>query len=184
MNLRQMILGYEGTTPQEVKDKEIFLKYIDTFEDVVTRNNEIVHFTSSAFVVNKEKTKVLMIYHNIYNSWGWVGGHADGETDLLSVAIREVEEETGVKNVKVLSDICSIDTLPVLGHVKKGKYVPAHVHLSVVYLLEADESEDIRIREEENSGVSWIEIGKVIDMCTEEHMKPVYSKIINKLEEI
>lgn len=184
MDLRKSILRYEATIAQEVKDKEMFIKYLDTFEDVITRNNEIVHFVTSAFVVNKEKTKVLMIYHNIYNSWGWVGGHADGETDLLAVAIREVEEETGVQNVKVLSDICVIDTLPVLGHVKKGKYVPAHIHLSVAYILEADESENIRIQEEENSNVAWLDIDKVIDMCTEEHMKPLYKKIINKLKEM
>lgn len=52
--------------------------------------------TASAWVVNKDRSKVLMIYHNIYNSWSWLGGHADGETDLLAVAIREVREEAGI----------------------------------------------------------------------------------------
>jgi ADP-ribose pyrophosphatase YjhB (NUDIX family) len=184
MNLKQSILNYIPVNEQEAKDKEVFLKYMDTFTDVLTRENEITHFTSSAFIVNKEKNKVLMIYHNIYNSWGWVGGHADGESDLLSVAIRETEEETGVKNVNVLSDICAIDTLPVLGHVKRGKYVPAHIHLSVAYLLEADENESIRIKADENSNVAWLDLDNVINMCTEEYMKPLYKKIINKLKEI
>mgnify|MGYP002237558723 CR=1 FL=1 len=52
--------------------------------------------TASAWVVNKDRSKVLMIYHNIYNSWSWLGGHADGETDLLAVAIREVREEAAL----------------------------------------------------------------------------------------
>ena len=90
MSLKEKIQNYKPYNEQEEKDKEIMLKYIDTFDDVLTRNNEFGHFTASAWVVNKERTKVLMIYHNIYNSWAWTGGHADGEDDLLSVAIREV----------------------------------------------------------------------------------------------
>ena len=62
----------------------------------MTRQNEYGHFTSSAFVLNKERTKILMIYHKIYNSWAWTGGHADGDTDLLYTAIREVKEETNL----------------------------------------------------------------------------------------
>ena len=60
--------------------------------------------TASAWVVNRERTKVLMVYHNIYNSWSWLGGHADGETDLLSVAVREVKEEAGISNVRPVSE--------------------------------------------------------------------------------
>jgi len=103
--------------------------------------NEIAHITSSAFIINKDKDKVLMVYHNIYNSWSWVGGHVDGEEDLLYVAMKEAKEETVIKNVSPVSDnILSMDILPVLGHrhIRKGKYVPPHLHLSVTYLLEAD----------------------------------------------
>ena len=157
--------------------------YFDLFNDVVTRKNEIAHFTSSAFIVNNDMTKVLMIYHNIYNSWCWIGGHADGETDLLKVAIKETGEETGVTKLKVLdNNIYAIDTLPVLGHVKRGKYVSAHVHLSVAYVLMADDKEPIQIKEDENSAIGWIPIEKCVEMSTEPHMKPVYQKIINKLK--
>ncbi|MDD2627855.1 MAG: NUDIX hydrolase [Clostridia bacterium] len=184
MDLRQAIVNYDTILDQEVKDRKMFFKYLNTFEDVFTRKNETVHFTSSAFITNKDRTKVLMIYHNIYNSWGWIGGHADGEKELLSVAIKEIEEETGVTRMKVLSDIATIDTLPVPGHVKKGKYVPAHIHLSIAYMFEADESEPIRIKADENSNVGWIDVDKVVDMCTEEHMKPIYKKLLKKLKEV
>ncbi len=90
-------------------------------------------------VVNKDRSKVLMVYHNIYNSWSWMGGHADGETDLLSVAIREVKEEAGISNVRPVSEeIFSLESLTVDGHVKKGNYVSSHLHLNITYLLEAD----------------------------------------------
>lgn len=74
--------------------------------NVLTRKNEFSHLTSSSFIVNKERTKVLMIHHNIYDSWAWTGGHADGEVDLLSVALRETQEETGIKSATPLSNIC------------------------------------------------------------------------------
>ena len=184
--LKEQIEKYIPINDQEEKDKEFMLKVFEDFDDVLTRENEYVHFTSSAFVVNKNRDKVLMIYHNIYNSWGWTGGHADGEEDLLSVAIREVEEETSIKNVKVLNngEIVAIDTLPVAGHVKRGKYVSSHTHLSVAYVFEADENDQIRIKEDENSNVAWQDIDKAVELSTEPHMKPVYTKIIDKVKQM
>lgn len=184
--LKEQIEKYIPVNEQEKKDKEFMLKTFEDFDDVLTRENEYLHFTSSAFVVNKNRDKVLMIYHNIYNSWGWTGGHADGEEDLLSVAIREVEEETSVKNIKVLNnrEIVAIDTLPVAGHVKRGKYVDAHIHLSVAYVFEADENDEIKIKEDENSNVAWQDIEKAVELSTEPHMKPVYSKIIDKVKQM
>lgn len=147
MNLKEQIKKYEPYNEQEAKDKETMLKYINTFEDVLTRNNEFGHFTASSWVVNKERTKVLMIYHNIYKSWSWTGGHADGESDLLQTAIRELKEETGIKNVKILdNNIFSLEIICVDGHVKRGKYVSSHVHLNLTYLLEVDENEDLKIK--------------------------------------
>ena len=184
--LKEQIEKYIPVNEQEKKDKEFMLKTFEDFDDVLTRENEYLHFTSSAFVVNKNRDKVLMIYHNIYNSWGWTGGHADGEEDLLSVAIREVEEETSIKNVKVLNngEIVAIDTLPVAGHVKRGKYVSSHIHLSVAYVFEADENDEIKIKEDENSNVAWQDIEKAVELSTELHMKPVYTKIIDKVKQM
>ena len=184
--LKEQIEKYIPVNEQEKKDKEFMLKVFEDFDDVLTRENEYLHFTSSAFVVNKNRDKVLMIYHNIYNSWGWTGGHADGEEDLLSVAIREVEEETSIKNVKVLNngEIVAIDTLPVAGHVKRGKYVSSHIHLSVAYVFEADENDEIKIKEDENSNVAWQDIEKAVELSTELHMKPVYTKIIDKVKQM
>lgn len=184
MNLKEELSNYIPINMQEEKDKLFLLKCLDNFDDVLKRENEFVHFTSSALVVNKKRDKVLMIYHNIYNSWGWIGGHADGEEDLLAVAKREVEEETSVKNTKVLFDgkIMSIDSLPVAGHVKRGKYVNAHIHLSVAYIFEADENEEIKIKPDENSNVKWQDINEVVELSTEPHMKAVYKKLIDKVK--
>lgn len=182
-NLIEQIKNYKPYNEQEEKDKHTILKYIDTFDDVLTRNNEFGHFTASSWVVNKEKSKVLMIYHNIYKSWAWTGGHADGETDLLNVAIRELKEETGVKNVKILEDnIFSLEIICVNGHVKKGKYVSSHVHLNLAYLLEVDEKEELRIKEDENSGVKWVNIEDIEKVSSEKWIVDnIYKKLNKKL---
>ena len=184
MELREKIEKYVPYNEQEEKDKNTILKYMDAFEDTLTRNNEFGHFTASAWVVNKERTKVLMIYHNIYKSWAWTGGHADGESDLLSVAVREVKEETGVENVKVLDDdIFSLEIVCVNGHIKRGKYVSSHVHLNVTYLLEVDENATLRIKEDENSGVKWVPIDEVEVTSNERWVKDkVYRKLNEKLK--
>ena len=143
-NLIRQIENYPPFNEQEEKDKALILGWIRNNENAFSRENTVAHITASAWVVNKDRSKVLMVYHNIYNSWSWLGGHADGETDLLSVAIREVKEEAGISNVRPVSEeIFSLESLTVDGHVKKGNYVSSHLHLNITYLLEADSEEQV-----------------------------------------
>ena len=182
MNYVDLVKKFKPYNEQEEKDKELMLKYINTFDDVLTRNNEMCHFTASNWVVNKDRTKVLMIYHNIYNSWAWTGGHADGDSDLLHVALKEVNEETGLENLKVLSNgIFALQILTVDPHIKKGKYVASHVHLDCCFLLEADDTIPLKIKEDENSGVKWVDINKAVELSTELKMKPIYQKLNEKV---
>ena len=183
-NLKENIENFIPYNEQEEVEKKIMLDYIRDFNDTLTRQNEYGHFTSSAFVLNKERTKMLMIYHKIYNSWAWVGGHSDGDSDLLYVAMKEAKEETGIKNVTPISnDIYSLEIINVNGHEKRGKYVGSHVHLNVTYLLEADENEEIHIKEDENSGVKWVPIDEVLNITSEIWVRDrVYTKIIEKMK--
>ena len=185
MDLKEMIERFVPFNEQEESDKELMLKYIDDFSDVLTRNNPLCHFTASNWIVNKDKTKVLMIYHNIYDSWAWTGGHADGDSDLLHVAKKEAEEETGLNNLKLLSDgIYAIQILTVDPHVKRGKFVSSHLHLDCCFLFEANEKDNLRIKKDENSGVKWIDIDKAVDASNEENMKPIYQKLNEKLYDV
>ena len=183
-NLKENINNFVPYNEQEEVEKNIMLKFINDFDDVLTRENVYGHFTSSAFVLNKERTKILMIYHKIYNSWAWTGGHSDGDNNLLYVAMKEAKEETGIKNVKpILNDIYSLELISVRGHIKKGKYVASHTHFNVTYLLEADENEEIHIKEDENIGVKWVPIDEILDATSETWVRDrVYSKIINKMK--
>lgn len=181
----EAINNYTPSNEQEKKDKELFIFCSEVFEDVLTRDNKVVHFTCSAFTVNRAKDKVLMIHHNIYNSWSWIGGHVDGEEDFLAVALKELQEETGVQNIfPVFPEVFSLDVLPVFGHIRRGEYVSPHLHLSVTYLIEADENDLLFIKEDENSGVQWIPIDEIKDYSTEPHMHKVYDKLIAKMRHL
>ena len=124
-----------------------------------------------------------MIYHNIYRSWAWTGGHADGERDLLAVALREAREESGLETLRVLKDgIISLETLTVDGHIKRESYVSSHLHLNVTYLLEADPREPLRMKPDENSGVAWFPVSRVAERVTEPWMNRwVYQKLMERV---
>ena len=170
---------------KEAEEKDTMLKFIKDNDDVLTRNNKIAHFTTSAWIFNKDKTKVLMIHHNIYNSWAWIGGHADGDDDLRHVVLKEIEEETGLTNVKFLSDdIYSLHIVTVDNHMKRGKYVGSHLHMDVEFVLEADEEDSVRIKEDENSGVKWINIEDIEKVVAEEKMIPIYKLLTEKVKNI
>ncbi|MBO7697996.1 MAG: NUDIX hydrolase [Erysipelotrichaceae bacterium] len=186
MSIREDIRNYKPFNIQEQKDKRIILEYLDRYDDAFYRSNELAHMTASAWVVNKDKTRVLMAYHKIYNSWAWLGGHCDGDEDCLAVALREVREEAGVKSVVPVSeDIFSLEILSVDSHIKRGEYVPTHLHLNVTYLLEADENDELFIKEDENSGVAWFEKDEAIERSNEKWFKEnIYKKLNQKLKEL
>lgn len=183
LKLEKEIIEFSPYNEQEKLDKNILLKLLNSEKNIFSRKNKICHFTASSWIINEEKTKVLMIYHNIYNSWSWTGGHADEETNLLKVALTEAKEETGLENIKVLlEDIFSIEILTVDGHMKNREYVSSHLHLNITYLLEANEHDMLSIKEDENSDVCWINIEESEKISKEEKMKIIYKKLNEKLK--
>ncbi|MDD7148295.1 MAG: NUDIX hydrolase [Lachnospiraceae bacterium] len=185
MQIVEQIRNYIPYNEQEEHDREELLYLLETGggRDLFTRENKTAHMTASAWVVNPDRSKVLMVYHNIYHSWSWLGGHADGECDLLNVAIREVQEESGIQNVTPVSDdIFSLEILTVDGHEKRGEYVSSHLHLNVTYLLQADDTESLCMKPDENSGVSWFTPQGAVDASTEPWFKQrIYRKLNEKL---
>ena len=184
MSIYEEIARYQPFNEQEARDKAVILRFLEQNDDAFLRENRIAHITASAWVVNPARDKVLMVYHKIYDSWSWTGGHADGETDLLSVALREVTEETGVRSVRPVSpEIFSLEVLTVDGHEKRGEYVSSHLHLNVTYLLEADDAEPLRICEDENKGVAWFGLDEALRASTEPwFVKRIYGKLNEKLK--
>lgn len=183
MCLQRQLERFVPFNGQEERDRELLLYCLKNEPDVFSRQNRLAHFTASAWIVNEGQSKVLMVYHNLYQSWSWLGGHADGESDLLSVALREVGEESGLRGVRpVTEDIFSVEVLTVDGHEKRGEYVSSHLHLNVTYLLEADENETLRIKPDENSGVKWFPLDEAVAASSEPWFsRRVYEKLNRKV---
>ncbi|WP_423900833.1 NUDIX hydrolase [Eggerthia catenaformis] len=169
---------------QEEKDKEEILRRLKNNEKLLTRDNKSAHLTASAWILNQDHNKVLMAYHNLYDSWAWLGGHADGESDLLKVCIKEVKEESHIKDIKVLTpDIFSLEILTVDGHIKKGEYVSSHLHLNVTYLLEANDQQTLSIKEDENSNIGWFLLDDALKASSEPwFVDNIYSKLNEKVK--
>lgn len=177
------IKAYTPYNVQEEKDRKTILAFLEKYPDAFERSNELAHMTSSAWVTNRDHDRILMAYHNIYDSWSWLGGHCDGNTNCLEVAIKEVKEEAGISSVVALSDkIFSLEVLSVNAHMKRGNYVPTHLHLNVTYLLEADDHEQVRVKDDENSGVAWFEMDEAVERSNEKWFRDnIYSKLNEKL---
>lgn len=184
--MKELLEQLEAYTPwneQEDRDRAVLLSMLRSGQDLWTRENETAHFTASAWVTDPARTKVLMCYHNIYDSWSWLGGHADGDRDLLAVALREVREESGLVSVRPVSEeLFSLEILTVDGHEKRGRYVPSHLHLNVTYLLEADDTELLAVKPDENSAVGWFGLTEAVAASSEPWFRErIYAKLNAKL---
>ncbi len=185
MGLFEDVQNYTPVNPQEKEDQEVMLHYMQHSQNYLERENRIAHFTTSLWTVNRARTQTLLAYHNLYDSWAWIGGHADGEERLSAVALRELREETGVCRASLVSEeIFSLEILPVEGHIKKGVYVPSHLHLNVTYLAEASESEKLIVNRAENRAVKWWSFEDALKVPKEKwFLERIYPKLIEKCKQ-
>lgn len=178
-SVEHIIRHYQPTCLQEEQDKKQILCYNDLFDDLLTRQNTIAHFSSSGFIINQERTKTLFIHHKIYKTWCWTGGHVDGNPNFGQVALREAYEETGLEHLALFSNqIASLDIIPVIGHLKHGKWVSAHQHLSVAYVILANEEDPLIQNKVETNGIKWVAFDQIAEMSGEAEMIPIYEKLL------
>ena len=180
------IQNYIPVNEQEATDQATLLEWLSRPGDLSLRDNPVGHLTASAWVVTPDRSNVLMAYHKIYDSWAWLGGHADGDWDLCRVALKEAREESGIKNIHLVSEApVSLEILTVDGHEKKGKYVPCHLHLNLTYLFEAEPDQLLQSKPDENSGVAWIPMAELSGYSSEPwFVERIYSKLVNKAKSI
>ena len=131
--------------------------------------------------------KILLLYKNYKNKYeGWVlpKGTVEPGEEYKETALREVREESGLTRLRAVSpDIFSLEILTVDGHEKRGKYVSSHLHLNVTFLVEADPSEAVRCKPDENSRVGWFSLQDAPAVSSEPWMRErVYCKLNAKLD--
>lgn len=192
MNIKQIIDNYKGFDKYEISDTYSFKQFLELLPKNMwaVRDNTLGHLTASAIVLNKDKTKMLMAYHNIYKCWAWFGGHADGDLDLANVCLKELEEETGInknKFVQINSNgqpVIDISAIAVGVHEKKGKVVSEHIHYNLTYVFEVDEAESLSYRDDEHSGIGWIDIKEFFTdekyQQDSEYIMHIYKRILIK----
>ena len=188
MPLVDDIRAYRPFNEQETIDRAVMLQQLECDPHVFDRTS-LAHMTCSIWTVDPTATRTLMAFHNTYGSWSWIGGHADGERDLERVALRELEEETGVADARIVpcgpGNIFSLEVLTVDGHEKRSRYVSSHLHLNVTYLAVASPDEPLRVKPDENSDVRWFDLDEALAASTEPWMRDrTYRKLVDKLTDV
>ncbi len=151
-NLQELLFNYAPTDSQERIFKNEMLTFLYHNKNCFERTLEIGHFTASSWLLNKNTDKALLMHHAKLNRWLQLGGHADGNSDLLAVAIRETQEESGIIHIEPISNsIFDID-VHVIPATKKEK---EHTHYDVRFLLQVMSHEAI-VQNEESHELRWI----------------------------
>lgn len=151
-NLKNLLQNYHPSDPQEKIFKQRMLDFLDQYPNCFERSLEIGHFTASTWLLNDAQTHALLMHHAKLNRWFQLGGHADGETDLLAVAIKEAQEESGIQNiVPVSAEIFDID----IHEIPANSRDKAHDHFDVRFLLKVLGDEEV-IQNRESKELRWI----------------------------
>lgn len=144
-----------------IEQENLYKKYLSVEaigNELFNRKNYPFHFTASAWILDSERSNTLLIYHKKIQKWIQPGGHADGETNLAKVALKEAFEETGLQSLTLINDdIFDFDFTPIEALLD----VPAHIHLDVRYAIEADKNE-IVLESAESEGVNWIPLQQLL----------------------
>ena len=162
---------YATTWPLET-DAHRFSDWLATTDRPFHRETLEGHFTGSAWLVSADGERVLLMHHRKLGRWLQPGGHADGDSDLASVALREAEEETGLRDLAVVTEIFDLDAhrIPARGH------EPEHWHFDVRFVVVAKGSEVFQINEE-SLALAWRPVAELaMDAAAEPSLRRMAAK--------
>lgn len=175
-NRAQLIHFFTDYQSHYSEEQEFASRFLALLKDTpcFERTHLPGHITGSAWIVNPERNAVLLVHHAKLNRWLQPGGHADGEEDVLNVALREAEEETGLQHFNIISDApfdVDIHLIPA------RKDFPEHYHYDVRFLLEAERANNIVVSEESHD-VKWIPLAELENYSTEQSVLRMKAKLL------
>jgi len=145
--------AYAHRYPGERETAARFSELLRDPADPFLRARLAGHFTASAWLLDRARTRVLLTHHRKLGIWVQLGGHADGDCDLARVALREAEEESGLAGLRGDREIFDLDRHWIPEH----KGVPGHWHYDVRYVVHVGDSEDFVVGEESHA-LAWRDI--------------------------
>lgn len=152
--LRNQLLGYSPESEVEKAFRTRMLFLLDTYSNCFERSLLHAHFTASAWLVNREMTHCLLTHHAKLDRWLQIGGHADGDTELRRVCLKEVTEESGLKEICLADgEIFDLD----IHLIPERKGIPAHDHYDVRFLVYGNMDEPLQINHESKS-MKWLRL--------------------------
>lgn len=147
---------YAGRCPGEAAVAELFIAFLADGPAAFERSHRAGHFTGSAWLVSADGERVLLTHHRKLGRWLQLGGHADGDTDLAQVALREAEEESGLSGLVVEPAIFDLDRHRIAARGNE----PEHWHYDVRYVVRATTDEAFAISEE-SLALAWRPIREI-----------------------
>ncbi|MES2981636.1 MAG: NUDIX hydrolase [Verrucomicrobiota bacterium] len=176
-SLLDQLSEYASRHPEEGDVIRDFTNFVKSESRCFERSLAIGHITGSAWVVNATGCEVLLTHHRKLDRWLQLGGHADGESDVLGVAMKEAEEESGLTDFSHIgSGIFDID----IHLIPERKGEPAHFHYDVRYVLRANGCLDFIVSEESHD-LRWVKLADVKTLTTESSMMRMVAKWGNQL---
>ena len=157
-DLFSLLNSYQDDSALQSEAKLQFLAFARSHPEVYQRKHPPGHFTASAWLVSKDGKRVLLTHHKKLGRWLQLGGHADGDQDLVNVALREAEEESGLTALSIVPEIFDLDAheIPARGVFGAAGYEAAHVHWDVRFVVRAS-AEDFLLSEE-SLALAWVDI--------------------------
>lgn len=156
----------------EAEMTALTLAFVAAEPDCLLRTCVPGHLTGSAWIVSPDRSRVLLTHHRKLDKWLQLGGHADGDPDLLAVALREATEESGLARVRPLSAaIFDLDR----HWIPPRQTDPGHFHYDLRFLIEADPREPLTVSHE-SKDLAWVELGQVTALNPEESMARMVRK--------
>ena len=173
--LLNLLENYNPTDSQEIQFTEQITDFVQENPDCFERTLLIGHVMGSAWIMDKSRQFTFLTHHRKLDKWFQTGGHCDGDSDVLNVALKEAQEETGLADIQIISpEIFDID----IHEIPERKGVPTHLHYDVRFLFEADMNQAFTVSSE-STDLAWVALSEVSKLNNSESIMRMVLKSVN-----